>query len=116
MKFSNSKWLLPAIIIATPIWLSVRHAAHANDQDAPPPAPFVIDHGILRVPEGSPLRTRLVIQPVAVSNTPHQVIVPGQVDAHPSRTVNILPAAHRPRSGPQGGSGATPSRKGNCWS
>jgi len=91
MKFSNSKWLLPAIIIATPIWLSVRHAAHANDQDAPPPAPFVIDHGILRVPEGSPLRTRLVIQPVAVSNTPHQVIVPGQVDANPSRTFNILP-------------------------
>jgi membrane fusion protein, heavy metal efflux system len=90
MKFANCKWLLPAIVIATPIWLSVRHIAHANDEDAPPAAPFVIDHGILRVPVGSPLRTRLVIQPVNVSDVPHQVIVPGQVDAIPSRTVNIL--------------------------
>ncbi|MEJ0004192.1 MAG: efflux RND transporter periplasmic adaptor subunit, partial [Pararobbsia sp.] len=90
MKFSNSTWLFPAMIVATPLWFGIRHAAHANDAEAPPPAPFVIDHGILRVPDGSPLRTRLVVRPVDVARTPHQVIVPGQVDADPSHTVNIL--------------------------
>jgi len=92
MKITNAKWLVPAIIIATPVWLGVKHYAHANEApDAAPVAPFTIDHGILRVPEGSPLRTRLVIAPATVSQTPHQVIVPGEVDADPSRTVNILP-------------------------
>lgn len=93
MKLTNSKWLLPAILVATPIWFGVMHHAHANtsDDDAPPPQPFVTDHGILRIPAGSPLRTRLAIQPVSVSSTPHKMLVTGQVDAYPSRTANILP-------------------------
>jgi membrane fusion protein, heavy metal efflux system len=92
MKLMNVKWLVPAIIVATPIWLGVKHYAHANEAPAAAPVvPFVVDHGILRVPEGSPLRTRLVVAPATVASTPHQVIVPGQVDADPSRTVNILP-------------------------
>lgn len=91
MKLKNSKWLFPAILIATPIWFGVMHHAQANTDDAAAPSPFVTDHGILRIPAGSPLRTRLAIQPVNVSSTPHKMLVSGQVDANPSRTANILP-------------------------
>jgi membrane fusion protein, heavy metal efflux system len=91
MKLTNKKWLLPAILIATPIWFGVTHHAHATDDDAAPQPSFVADRGILRVPAGSPLRTRLAVQPVNVTRSPYQMLVPGQVDATPARTANILP-------------------------
>ena len=93
MKLNDIKWVVLAGIIAVPVWLAFKHGdAHAAGPDAKAEGPaFVIDHGILHIPEGSPLRARLDIAPATVSSTPHQVIVPGQVDADPTHTVNILP-------------------------
>ena len=43
------------------------------------------------IPEGSALRSRLVVQPVTVKDSPHVLQLPGVVEADPARTVNILP-------------------------
>jgi cobalt-zinc-cadmium efflux system membrane fusion protein len=42
------------------------------------------------IPEGSALRSRLVVQQVAVKNTPHTLQLPASVEADPARTVNIM--------------------------
>ena len=43
------------------------------------------------IPEGSALRSRLVVQPVTVKDSPHVLQLPGAVEADPARTVNMLP-------------------------
>jgi cobalt-zinc-cadmium efflux system membrane fusion protein len=43
------------------------------------------------IPEGSPLRSRLIVEPVTVKNLPRVLQLPGVVEADPARTVNILP-------------------------
>lgn len=47
----------------------------------------------LFVPPGSPLRRRLLVQPVAATSAPAQTSLPAQVEADPARTVNIVPPA-----------------------
>lgn len=50
----------------------------------------------LFVPPGSPLRRRLLVQPVASTGAPMETVLPAQVEADPARTVNIVaPAAGR---------------------
>jgi cobalt-zinc-cadmium efflux system membrane fusion protein len=43
------------------------------------------------VPEGSPLRGKLVIAPVAERDIQRNLILPAQVEADPARTVKVLP-------------------------
>ena len=59
---------------------------------AVPPEPSIIrqDHTII-IPKSSPLRAKMNVKTIRVSNSPHIVSVPGIVEADPSRTVNILP-------------------------
>jgi cobalt-zinc-cadmium efflux system membrane fusion protein len=52
----------------------------------------IAEHGLLRVPEKSPLRTQLVVQSVELRNAPHAVVFPATIEADPSRTANVLPA------------------------
>ncbi len=45
----------------------------------------------LNIPQDSALRSRLVIQQVAIKNSPHTLVLPAAVEADPARTINILP-------------------------
>jgi membrane fusion protein, heavy metal efflux system len=59
---------------------------------ASPPAPILARQGSqMIVPEGSPLRKRLIVSPVTQLDLPHIVALPGVVEADPASTVNILP-------------------------
>jgi cobalt-zinc-cadmium efflux system membrane fusion protein len=42
------------------------------------------------VPEGSPLRTRLSVAPVEMSQVAHKLVLPALVEADPARTVKVL--------------------------
>ncbi|OOG40414.1 efflux RND transporter periplasmic adaptor subunit [Rhodanobacter sp. C05] len=79
---------LPAAIV-----LALSLAACSHQTGEAPPAPAVIaDHGLLRIPEKSPLRLQLVVQPVEMRDVPHAVVFPATVEADPARTANVLPA------------------------
>jgi len=66
-----------------------RHAAAQNVSDT---TTVLIHQGDkIMLPEGSALRSRLVVQQVDIKNSPHTVLVPAVVEADPARTVNILP-------------------------
>ena len=79
---------LPAAIV-----LALSLAACSHQTSEVPPAPAVIvDHGLLRIPEKSPLRSQLVVQPVEMRDAPHAVVFPATVEADPARTANVLPA------------------------
>lgn len=55
------------------------------------PSPAVIDeHGLMRVPERSPLRARLQVQVVELRALPYVITAPAMVEADPARTANIL--------------------------
>jgi cobalt-zinc-cadmium efflux system membrane fusion protein len=43
------------------------------------------------VPEGSPVRSRLAIEPVALKDIKRDLVLPAVVEADPGRTVNVLP-------------------------
>ncbi len=43
------------------------------------------------IPQDSALRSRLVVQQVAIKNSPHTLVLPAAVEADPARTINILP-------------------------
>ena len=45
----------------------------------------------VRVPEGSPYRTRIAVEPARLESQSHAVSVPGIIEADPALTVNILP-------------------------
>jgi cobalt-zinc-cadmium efflux system membrane fusion protein len=51
---------------------------------------FTDDHGLLTVPEASPLRSHLEIQPVIAGGKTLTLELPATVEADPARTVNIL--------------------------
>lgn len=84
------------IVLALGVWLgrhvpcSAGHAAERADSDTTAPA-FTHQGDKIVIPKGSTLRSRLVVQQVAVSSTPHALLFPAAVEADPARTVNILP-------------------------
>ena len=79
---------LPAAIV-----LALSLAACSHQTSEAPPAPAVLaDHGLLHIPEKSPLRLQLVVQPVEMRDVPHAVVFPATVEADPARTANVLPA------------------------
>jgi membrane fusion protein, heavy metal efflux system len=70
--------------------LSMAACSH-GDQDSEAPAAFSVDHGVYTIPDSSPLRKELVVQPVDMHQAPHSKTFPGNVEADPSRTANVLP-------------------------
>ena len=78
-----------SIVIA--VALSVAACSHGNEATETPP-PFTVDHGLLKVPDGSPLRKELVVQPVDMHQASHAMVFPANVEADPARTANVLPA------------------------
>src|SRR5208282_4097079 len=53
-------------------------------------AMFTDNHGLLTVPASSPLRSHLVIQPVATAGAAQMIDLPAMVEADPARVANIL--------------------------
>jgi cobalt-zinc-cadmium efflux system membrane fusion protein len=45
----------------------------------------------ITVPEGSPVRSRLAVEPVALKDIKRDLVLPAAVEADPGRTVNVLP-------------------------
>ena len=87
-RLHNHASSLPFAILMA---LSLAACSHSAD-DAGQQTPAVIDdHGLLRIPDKSPLRTELVIQPVEMRQAPHVMTFPANVEADPSRTANVLP-------------------------
>ncbi len=81
------------IIFVLGIGLSMRFfhsSSHAAVQESTPPA-LVRQGDQFIIPQGSALRSRLLVQQVAVNNSPHTLESPAVVEADPARTVNILP-------------------------
>ena len=85
MRFQSANKLLCCCAVA----LLVACSNAPKDQ---PPSPLVIaDNGLLRVPDGSPLRPRLRVEAVQLRRLPHTLTAPAMVEANPARTANILP-------------------------
>ncbi|WP_130617332.1 efflux RND transporter periplasmic adaptor subunit [Dyella amyloliquefaciens] len=80
---------LSRVFIALAISASLAACSHRESEQAATPA-FVDDHGVLRVPDGSPLRKELVIAPVEMREAPHAMQFPATVEADPTRTANVL--------------------------
>ncbi|HYA86618.1 MAG TPA: efflux RND transporter periplasmic adaptor subunit [Nitrospirota bacterium] len=73
--------------LSTHLFYSTSQAA---EQETIPPA-LVRQGDQFIIPEGSALRSRLLVQQVAVDDSPHTLVSPAVVEADPARTVNILP-------------------------
>ncbi|MDR3447137.1 efflux RND transporter periplasmic adaptor subunit [Dyella sp.] len=80
---------LSRTFIALSIVSLLAGCGHRAGDQAVAPA-FVDDHGVLRVPDGSPLRKELVIAPVQMQAAPHAMQFPATVEADPARTANVL--------------------------
>jgi cobalt-zinc-cadmium efflux system membrane fusion protein len=84
------------IILVLGVWLgrhvtcSTGHAAEQADSATISPA-FTHQGDKIVIPQGSALRSRMVVQQVAVKSSPHSLLFPATVEADPARTVNILP-------------------------
>ena len=65
-------------------------SGHAAVQETTSPA-LVHQGDKFIIPQGSALRSRVLVQQVTVKNSPHTLVLPAAVEADPARTVNILP-------------------------
>lgn len=89
MRFQTTKNMTCRFAIATLIF-SLAACSHAP-KEAPPQPAVIDDHGLLRIPDHSPLRSRLQVQTVELRALPHTLAAPAMVEADPARTANILP-------------------------
>lgn len=80
---------LTTLLMAFAIVLSLSACAQHANEDVTPPA-VIEDHGVLRVPDGSPLRKALVVAPVQMRSAPHARTFPAIVEADPARTANVV--------------------------
>jgi len=80
-------WRLAA---AMAVALSMAACSH-GENGAEAPAAFIVEHGQIKVPDGSPLRKELVVQAVEIRQAPHSMVFPGNVEADPAHTSNVLP-------------------------
>lgn len=67
------------------------HAASPSDTQIPA-VPSRQEAGNVVVPEGSALRSELVVAPVAIQTVTRQLDLPAVVEADPARTAKVLPA------------------------
>ena len=78
-----------SILIA--VALSVAACSHGSNEATEQSAPFTVDHGVYKVPDDSPLRKELAVQPVQMRQAPHAMVFPANVEADPTHTANVLP-------------------------
>jgi len=78
--------------LAIAVALSMAACSHGPDENAAPPPPFTVENHLYKVPDNSPLRKELVVQPVEMHEAPHAMVFPANVEADPARTANVLPA------------------------
>jgi cobalt-zinc-cadmium efflux system membrane fusion protein len=78
------------LAVAITLALNAAACSHGHDAAEQPPA-FTVENGLIKVPEGSPLRKELAVQPVESRQAPHAMIFPANVEADPTHTANVLP-------------------------
>ena len=85
--------IIAIMVFALGLGLGTRISSHAASQDvSDTTTPLFFHQGDkIIIPEGSALRSRLIVQQVEEKNSPHTVLLPAAVEADPARTVNILP-------------------------
>jgi cobalt-zinc-cadmium efflux system membrane fusion protein len=76
--------------MGTRMYISSSHAAEQENPDTTQPA-LVHQGDKIIIPQHSGLRSRLLVQQVAMKNSPHQLLLPAAVEADPARLVSILP-------------------------
>ena len=69
-------------------WL---HGLTISKQSIPVEPMLMREDNKIIIPLHSPLREKMTVQSVHVSNQPHKVVFPGVVEADPKLTVNVLP-------------------------
>ncbi len=73
-------------------WLLIASPSHYRAGEVVEKAATVLRTGDqVTVPEGSPVRSRLAIEPVAVKDIKRDIVLPAVVEADPGRTVKVLP-------------------------
>ena len=87
-----SRLNLSCLVAAIALACSLAACSHGSGDEAQPAPVVIAEHGQLQVPEKSPLRTELVVQPVEMRAAPHAMVFPATVEADPARTANVLPA------------------------
>ena len=89
MLFRSEK-KLPGMSLVVALSLSMAACSH-DRTDRQDVAPAVIaEHGQWRVPDKSPLRTRLKVQSVTSQDVSQPLTAPAMVEADPAHTVNVL--------------------------
>ena len=90
MSFLSTK---PLSHLSAALAVSLSVAACSHSSNASVETPHVIsDHGVLRVPEKSPLRAELMVQAVEMREMPHAMTFPAQVEVDPAHQANVLPS------------------------
>jgi len=77
------------LVAALPLLIAACSHDTAGDRNIAPAVLF--EHGQWRVPEKSPLRTRLKIQDVVLRDVNQPLVAPAMVEADPAYTINVLP-------------------------
>ncbi len=80
------------IIVVLSVGLGTRlfnSSGHAAVQESAQPA-LIRQGDKIIIPQGSALRSQVVVQQVTVNDGPHKIMLTAAVEADPSRTVNIL--------------------------
>jgi cobalt-zinc-cadmium efflux system membrane fusion protein len=90
MSFLSSK-LLSRLSAALAVSLTLAACSHSKSETVESPH-VISDHGVLRIPEKSPLRSELVVQPVQMREMPHAMVFPATVEADPAHQANVLPS------------------------
>lgn len=85
-----SRRLLAALLAAATL-LPLAACHKADTRKAANGPLFVRQAGQIAVPDGSPLRARLLVAAAGAAAATHTVALPASVEADPARTVNILP-------------------------
>jgi len=87
MKLRFTKSLPAACVVA----LAVLSACSRSGADIPANGPmFTVDHGQFVVPEKSPMRSHLTVQPVLARGGARKLSLPAVVEADPARVVNVM--------------------------
>lgn len=88
---ARARWCdVPALLALGASVVLLAGCSHGPQVAATPP--FVRQGQALRIPEGSPLRQRLIVAPVVVRAAPYLLPVPATVEADPAHVANVLPA------------------------
>jgi membrane fusion protein, heavy metal efflux system len=80
------------VAVAMAVTVGMAACSHGANEGVEAPPAFTVDHGLIKVPDNSPLRKELVIQPVDMRQAPHAMTFPANVEADPAHTANVLPA------------------------